>query len=139
LEEKSLTKKSVLPLHTSMNVGYLDAWKFVVFFFAERSRDESVYGGEHSNATKSYLRFTLCFLEQIHLHRNHTIRHHHGKHRHTWNRFHQRFMSSFYVPDLKSSKRQWHHRCLFALLVTAHVKAVHKTLVKLTPGGIPIK
>jgi hypothetical protein len=36
--------------------------------------------------------------------------------------------------DPKSTKRQSIHQCLLELLVSVHVKAAHKMLMKLTPG-----
>jgi len=43
--------------------------------------------------------------------------------------------AAFMLADPKSAKRQSSHQCLFALLVSVRVKAVHKMLVILTTGG----
>jgi len=38
--------------------------------------------------------------------------------------------------DPKNPKRQSSHQRLFALLVSSHAKAVHRMLMKLTPGFV---
>ncbi len=46
--------------------------------------------------------------------------------------------TAFICTDPKSTKRQSSHRCLFALLKSAHTKAIRKMLVKSIHGlGIP--
>jgi len=50
--------------------------------------------------------------------------------------FHQRSTYSFYIRRSRMrKKRQSSQQCHLALLEPNSVKAAHKTLVKLTPGG----
>jgi len=48
-------------------------------------------------------------------------------------RFHQHFMSGFCTSRSQKHKKDWRLDCLFALLGSAGVKALHKMLMKLTP------
>ena len=48
--------------------------------------------------------------------------------------FHQHFTSSFYAHRSQKCKNLLNLTVFFELLGSAHVKAAHKTLVKLTPG-----
>ena len=48
--------------------------------------------------------------------------------------FHQRSKYSFYVRRAQKRKRDSEVANLFTLLETTGVKAVHRTLMKLTPG-----
>ena len=47
--------------------------------------------------------------------------------------FHQHFMSSFYAPDTKSAKKDTQVQQLFALLGSAHVKALRKHVDGIDP------
>jgi len=50
---------------------------------------------------------------------------------------HQHFISSFSAPRSLKRKKTLKLDCIFALLGSASVKDVHKTLVKSTPGRRP--
>jgi len=50
-----------------------------------------------------------------------------------WARFHQHFTRNFYAPDPQSAKKTDNFTVFFAFLGSAHVKALRKMLVKLTP------
>ena len=52
----------------------------------------------------------------------------------SWGQFHQHSMSSFYACRSQKHKTAAWLDSLFALLVSAHVKAAYTMLVKLTPG-----
>ncbi len=59
-----------------------------------------------------------------------------------WAQFHQRsglnfinvLRTAFTLVDPKSVKKQLSHKYLFTLSGSTSVKAVHRTLMKLTPG-----
>ncbi len=53
-----------------------------------------------------------------------------------WSRFHQRFMSGFYTRRSQKRKNNtFKLSVFFALLGSEHLKAVGKTMIKLTPDG----
>jgi len=56
-------------------------------------------------------------------------------HHHSRSQFHQRFMCSFYAcRSQKRKKTQLSHQYLFTLLGSVQVKAVRRTLMKLSPA-----
>jgi len=57
---------------------------------------------------------------------------------HSGCQFHQRFTCSFYARRSRERKKDWQLDCLFlTLLGSACVKAVHRMLMKLSPGAKP--
>jgi len=55
----------------------------------------------------------------------------------TWCKFHQHFTYSFYTRrSQKRKKIQLSHKYLYTLLGSMNIKAVRKTLMKLSPGEL---
>ena len=53
--------------------------RYILILLSEGSSDQPNQGCEHRDEAEPALHVALRLLEQVHLHRNHPLRHHHGK------------------------------------------------------------